>query len=171
MWPSPRCAELHTAITDVDDVALGDEPIGGSQRHAIVFVARFVAVEAAQTRAQLSLVVEQHAGQVAVAPQLQIGRHVRALVGHAAGALDESLIAEDVVEMPVAVDDPADGTTERAQVIEEFVGLAQIGTRVDDEQRVSTPYDTDVQVEGWISPSEAAITHLVPEHHEDSRTS
>ena len=101
-----------------------------------------------------------------MAPQLQIGRHVRAVSGLAAGAFDESLVAEDVVEVPVAVDHPPDGAPERTEIVQQFVRLAKIGTRVDDEQGVAAAHDADVQIERLIPPPEAAITDLVPQHSE-----
>ena len=103
-------------------------------------------------------------------PQLQVGRHFCAFVPLTAGPLDESLVAEDVVEMPMTVDDPPDGAAEGTQVIEQLLRLTQIGTGVDDEQRVGAAHDSDVQIEGLIAPAETAVTHLVPLHTRDSRT-
>jgi hypothetical protein len=176
----PQMSELDTAITDVEQVAVNDQVIRRRQRHAVVLVSSFVPVEAAERRSELGLVVEQLSRQIGVSPQLQVGRH-HYISGYITGtifgtisrtpdvtarALDESLIAEDVVEVPVAVDDPPDRAPERAQIVEKLVGLPKVGTGVDDEQRIAAPHDTDVQVEGPIPTSEAAITHLVPGHGE-----
>ena len=83
-----------------------------------------------------------------MAPELQIGRDVRADGGVlSAGALDEPLVPEHVVEVPVTVDDPPNRLPEHAQVVEQLVGLPEVGACIDDEQRVAAPHDTDVQIE------------------------
>jgi hypothetical protein len=48
--------------------------------------------------------------------------------------LPEALVAEGVVEVPVAVDDPTDGLAEGGEVVEELVRLAQVGAGVEDQE-------------------------------------
>jgi catechol 2,3-dioxygenase-like lactoylglutathione lyase family enzyme len=87
------------------------------------------------------------------------------------GSLDEPLVAEHVVEVPVTVDNPSHRSTEPVQVVEQFVGLAQVRPRVHNEQRVAAPNDADVQVEGPVAAPKAPITDLVPDHPREPPTS
>ena len=68
-----------------------------------------------------------------------------------------------MIEVTVAVHDAVDGTVaERAEILDEFAGFAVVATRVDDQQTVGTPHDSDVQIEAAVAAAEAVVADLVP---------
>ena len=99
-------------------------------------------------------------------PQLQFGldldRRTRRRRGRATSTFDEALVPEDVVEVPVAVDDPPHRPAEDGQVVQELVGLAEIAPRVDDEQGLGAAHHADVEVVAVVPPSKATVADLVP---------
>ena len=161
---APEVGQLHAPVAEVEDVALGHQVVGRGEDDAVVLVAGLVAVRGAQIGPEaFRLRPRQHRRERLVTPQLEVGRDLR--VGGPAGSarrLPEALVAEEVVEVPVAVDDPAHGLAERRQVVEELLGLAQVGPGVEDEQPVAAPHHADVQVEGPVAPPEAAVADLLP---------
>ena len=80
----------------------------------------------------------------------------------APSTFDEALVPEDVVEVPVAVDDPPHRPAEGGQVVQELVGLAEIAPRVDDEQGLGAAHHADVEVVAVVPPSKATVADLVP---------
>jgi hypothetical protein len=89
----------------------------------------------AQPGPQVGFVAQQRRRQVLVTPQLDVRCHLgRRRPDLARRGLPEALVAEGVVEVPVAVDDPTDGLAEGGEVVEELVRLAQVGAGVEDQE-------------------------------------
>ena len=73
-----------------------------------------------------------------MAPELDVAGDFRgAGLTFTAGRLDEALVAEDVIEVPVAVDHPPDRPAEVGQLAEQLVGLTKVGPGVEHQQGVA----------------------------------